>query len=503
MKKVININLGGMPYIIDEDAYEYLNHYFDSLRRHFSASEGCDEIIYDIELRMSELFQEQLKSKQIITINELTGVIEIMGKPEDFGAEAMDMDSEPAYGHSASSSDSKFHRTGKKLFRDSENKMLGGVCSGLSAYLGIDDPLWLRILFAISIFMFGVGFLPYLLLWIVVPEAKSSADKLAMKGEPINIDNIAKTIETEIHDLSDRISNYSTKYSGKKKAQGRSIANGINSAFGLASNIFLSIIGTLVRVAKPLISIIVGFVILMVTVGIIAFLVSSFVGHSFLQYFIPSGRFITSLAIVFLVLIPLVSIILNLAKWYYPHNSKTYGRYLGMGWGACFVLIVISGINTIKHYEASYKETSSYDLSAFDKSKKISLNFDGYYGEGLYSLGRNLRINGQELQMEIPGIELERSTDGKLRLEEEVSARGATQIEAKANATRVMHDFVYENGELHFPLFRSFDKSHGFRGETTMYKLYIPDDYKVVIPQNRKFKVWYDETMSSSVITQN
>ncbi len=501
MKKVININLGGLPYIIDEDAYEYLNQYFDSLRRHFSASEGCDEIIYDIELRMSELFQEQLKSKQIITMNELTGVIEIMGKPEDFGAEALDMDAEHV--HQQQYSESKFHRTGKKLYRDSENKMLGGVCSGLSAYLGIDDPLWLRILFAISFFVFGVGVLPYILLWIVVPEAKTSADKLAMKGEPINIDNIAKTIETEINDLSDRIHQYSSKYSGKKKMRGQGIATGINNAFGLASNIFLSIITTLVRVAKPLISIILGFVILMLTVGIIAFLVSSFVGHSFLQFFMPRGSFFAALAVVLIILIPVVSIILNLAKWYYPHSSKTYGKYMGMAWGASFVMIFLSAMTTIKHYEASYKETSSYDLTPFDKSKKISLNFDGYYGEGLYSLGNNVRINGEELQMETAGVNLKRSTDGKLRLEEEVSARGATQIEAKTNATRVMHDFIYENGELRFPLFRSYSKDRGFRGESTRYTLYVPDDYKVILPEKRKWKVGYDEEVSSSILTEN
>lgn len=498
MKKVININLGGMPYIIDEDAYEYLNNYFDSLRRHFSASDGCEEIIYDIELRMSELFQEQLKSKQIITMNELTGVIEIMGKPEDFGAEAVDMDSQATYQQHG---ETKFHRTGKKLFRDTENKMLGGVCSGLSAYLGIDDPLWLRILFAISICMFGVGLLPYVLLWLVVPEAKSSADKLSMKGEPINIDNIAKTIETEIHDLSDRLQKYSTQYSGKKKVRGASIANGINNGFGLVSNIFLSLFSTLIRIAKPLISVFIGFMILMMTVGIIAFLVSSFIGSSFLQFVVPSGSFLATIAIILIIIIPVVSIILYLTKWYYPHSAKSYGKYMGMTWGASWVILGVTAFTTIKHYEASYKETSSYDLSSLNRDKKILLNFDGYYGEGLYSLGNNVRINGQELQLETSGVRLKPSTDGKLRLEEVVSARGASQIEAKANATKVMHDFTFKDGELHFPLFRSFSKNSGFKGEYTRYTLYVPDDYKIVIPDNKSNKIWYDEDMSNSVLT--
>jgi len=90
MNKTFNINLGGYPFAIDEDAYEYIQNYLNTIRRHFSASDGCDEIIYDIEVRMAELFQEHLNGRSIISMKEIDEVIMIMGKPEDFGADPID-----------------------------------------------------------------------------------------------------------------------------------------------------------------------------------------------------------------------------------------------------------------------------------------------------------------------------------------------------------------------------------------------------------------------------
>jgi phage shock protein PspC (stress-responsive transcriptional regulator) len=211
MKKVININLGGLPYIIDEDAYVYLNDYLEAIRTHFSYSEGCDEIMFDIELRMSELFQEQMKARQIITMTELEAVIEVMGSPEEFGAESNNIFDETRRTQSDHhKSDYKYIKTGKRLFRNPDEKVIGGVCSGLAAYLGISDPLWVRIIFLIGIF-FGVSILGYFILMMIVPEAKTAADKLAMKGEPINIENIARTVENEINEISKTISSLGSK----------------------------------------------------------------------------------------------------------------------------------------------------------------------------------------------------------------------------------------------------------------------------------------------------
>ncbi len=217
MNKVLNINLGGIPFIIDEEAYEYLSNYLQSIKKHFSFSESKEEIMYDIEMRMAELFQERLKARQIITFNELEGVIKIMGKPEDFGGEPIeDIRSDFREKRQENNYNYKYVKPGKKLYRDEDNKIIGGVGSGLSIYFGIEDPIWIRGLFAILICL-GVGVLPYLFFWICVPKAVTSSDKLAMKGEPINIDNIAKKVEEEIDSLTRTINEFGEDISRRSK----------------------------------------------------------------------------------------------------------------------------------------------------------------------------------------------------------------------------------------------------------------------------------------------
>lgn len=215
MNKTVSINLGGYPFHINEDAFDYVHHYLESIRNHFSTSEGCDEILYDIEVRMAELFQEHLKGRPIVSMKEVDEVIQVMGKPEDFGAEPIE---QPAYqyGREKQSAGGSI-KTGKRLFRDPDDQKLAGVCSGISAYFGIDDPVWIRLAFVLFTIFGGFGAVTYIILWFIVPEAVTASDKLAMRGEPTTVENIAKKVEEEINELGDRISEWGKDFGGKKK----------------------------------------------------------------------------------------------------------------------------------------------------------------------------------------------------------------------------------------------------------------------------------------------
>jgi len=213
MKKVENINIGGTPFLIDEDAYVELFKYLTTIESHFSSSEGCEEIVEDIEFRLAELFNDQIKPRKIISQKDLDKIISIMGTPEDFGASAPIFD-EPETEARSERTGSKRHRP-RRLFRDGEDKVVAGVASGLTAYFGLDDPLFIRILFSVLIFT-GVGALPYILLWIIVPKAKTASDRLAMTGKPINIENIAKQVEDELVTLKDKVQDLGKNF-GKKK----------------------------------------------------------------------------------------------------------------------------------------------------------------------------------------------------------------------------------------------------------------------------------------------
>lgn len=214
MNKVININLGGYPFTIDDDAYEKLEHYLDTIHHHFRKSEGYEEITTDIETRMAELFQERLNGKSIVTKRDVETCISIMGTPEEFGAESYD--EETTNQRKSSSKDFKF-QPGKRLFRDPEDQAVGGVCSGIAAYFGIEDPLWIRLLFVLGTISGTIGLWVYIILWAIVPEANTAGDRLAMKGKPINVSNIGKIIEDEIENFSDAMTEFGSELGSKKK----------------------------------------------------------------------------------------------------------------------------------------------------------------------------------------------------------------------------------------------------------------------------------------------
>jgi hypothetical protein len=137
MNKTININLGGTFFHIDENAYNHLRSYLDAVRATLSPEDSIAEIMDDIEARIAELFNESISNKdQVITIGRVKEVIEIMGQPEAF-----DPDNEDPQ-HNTQSDQSQY-KAPRQLFRDEENKYLGGVASGLGHYLGV-DCLWIR-----------------------------------------------------------------------------------------------------------------------------------------------------------------------------------------------------------------------------------------------------------------------------------------------------------------------------------------------------------------------
>ena len=200
MKKTLTVNLGGTVFHIDEDAYRLLDNYLSNLKIHFRKEAGADEIIDDIERRISELFAEKLTAgSQVITITDVEEVIARMGKPEDMEAEN---DSEPSVGNATRTT---IHR---RLYRNPDDKLLGGVISGMAAYLGWDVTL-LRLLLLV-VLICGVGTLipVYIVCWLVIPEARTAAEKLSMRGEAVTVENIGKTVTDGFEKVANGVNDY-------------------------------------------------------------------------------------------------------------------------------------------------------------------------------------------------------------------------------------------------------------------------------------------------------
>ena len=229
MKRTVQVNLSGQVFTIDEDAYEVLSAYLKRIASLYDRSAGKDEILSDIESRIAELLIERKgESKEVVTIEDVAAVTAIMGNPEQFEDDSMD-DTEESHRTNYSSDGSK-----KRLYRDSDNGIIGGVCSGIAYYFGI-DPVWIRLFFGLSFIFFGSGVIFYILLWIIIPEARSTSEKLNMKGEHVNIGSIGKTIEKEIGSLGEKISNSGNNFS---RTSGRKIERGIDRLAHFLAEIF-------------------------------------------------------------------------------------------------------------------------------------------------------------------------------------------------------------------------------------------------------------------------
>lgn len=242
MKKTLTVNLGGTVFHIDEDAYQLLDKYLSNLRAHFRKEEGSEEIMDDFEMRISELLNERVRlGHEVITIEHVEEVIKRMGKPEElFEGESEEKQEEPK----AHRLQEKENREGKKrLMRDPDNRVLGGVASGIAAYMNWDITAIRLVMILLLIIPYAPIVWVYIVLWLVMPLARTAADRLIMRGENVTLENIGKTVTDGFEKVSSNVNDYIS--SGKPRTFLQQLAD-----------LFVSIIGFILKFCAILIGII-------------------------------------------------------------------------------------------------------------------------------------------------------------------------------------------------------------------------------------------------------
>lgn len=192
MKKVINVGIGGRSFVMDEDAYAKLKSYLEKFRTHAKMGIQTKEVMDDLEGRIAELFLESLNSFQdVVTIGMVNNVINQLGMPD--GEPFVDGADNSGFSSRQEHREDIFNGVMpvRRLYRDSLNKSIGGVCSGLAIYFGI-DTLLIRIIFVIAFFMGSAGFWVYLILWVAVPLVRTPAQKCEMYGLPVTAENLRR-----------------------------------------------------------------------------------------------------------------------------------------------------------------------------------------------------------------------------------------------------------------------------------------------------------------------
>lgn len=266
MKKTLTVNLGGTVFHIDEDAYELLDKYLSNLRIHFKKEEGSDEIMNDFEIRISELLNERIRmGYEVITLEQVEDVIKRMGKPEEiFGEETFTEEAKEEY-------KVKIETTAKRrLFRNPDDRILGGVSGGLAAYMGW-DPTAVRIAWILLTF-FQITIPIYIILWLIVPLANTAAEKLQMRGESVTIENIGKTVTDGFEKVSADVNDYIN--SGKPRTAMQKFGDGFVSVIGF----IIKVLGVLIAIALLPPVLLVLFILVVVLFAIIIGLIGGSIG---------------------------------------------------------------------------------------------------------------------------------------------------------------------------------------------------------------------------------
>ena len=266
MNKTININLAGIFFHVDEDAYKVLKNYLDTIKMSFKNTEGSLEIIADIEARIAELFSELLQSKaEVISLKEVEEVIGIMGQPEDYLDEEALNEEQPGFNTQTNSN------INKKLYRDVSDRYISGVCSGIGHYVGLDS-LWVRLIFILLLFVSAGTIVPiYIILWVLVPEALTTADKLRMTGQPVNVSNIEKKIKDGFSSVSDGVKQVDFKKHGNQiKSSSKTVVDSFIKVLSVGLSLFGKFIGLILIIVS--ISMFIGLISFVLSINIIDFI---------------------------------------------------------------------------------------------------------------------------------------------------------------------------------------------------------------------------------------
>lgn len=476
MNKTIIININGIVFHIEEDAYEILRTYMTEVKRHFAYTPDSDEIVTDIENRLAEMFNERLtqQNKQVIVLSDVQEITAQMGKASDF--EINEDGEDPG---------TEKLRASKTLYKDTEDRMVAGVCAGLGHYFDIEVK-WVRLITLLLTLFSGVAVIPYLVLWIVLPTARTRQEKMSMKGEPINLQSFKRNFDQEAE--SSRLYN-----TASYNAPYQSVNN---------NDPIREILVFVGKGLKVVLKLLVGLIIVMACValfGLVVFLLFGlgFINHAGFQEFPFNAISAESRSPIFfsaflILIIPLLALILFAIRVLI--NRKVVFRY-----GAFAMLILwITGIGMGIYYGAKTvaefsKEAKLEQVSSLEAFPILTLR-----------LNRNLFLNGEDsLKYNIgPGevsgriiygennlaeemqrfdLFIERSDDDKLSLVKELSGRGRTFERALEAAQRITYNVVQKDSVIHFDKFLSLSGNGLYRGQKLDMHLKVPVNTKLII----------------------
>ncbi|MBL7722946.1 MAG: PspC domain-containing protein [Chitinophagaceae bacterium] len=605
MKKIININLSGRVIPIEDAAYENLQAYIESLRRYFANEESRDEIINDIESRIAELMSEKVrKGDSCITDADVDEIATSMGRPEDFEAEAAEAGEIPLQGqqHHQQQQNSTYTEKEKKsrgrLYRDTSDKFIGGVCSGIAAYMNV-DPAIVRILFAIITFGgFGLGFLAYIImwivlppkdleeyggkrlfrnpedkviggvagglaayfgkssstiriifaaplilsiifnslngfrwhydfdlfwnigfssitgtfiliyiiLWIVLPEANTTYQKMEMRGEKVDVNTIRQNVKEGVDSMKDKVKgwseevketaqNFSTKAREFSSTRGKAFATEISETARRSGTGIGHAIGVLFKVFFLFIAGTIAFALFVTVIALIFggvqwWPVNNFLWTSKWQQIYAWGT------LIFFLVVPLVGFIVWVVRRII--RARSTSNYLGWTFGALWTIGWVSVILLATSISKDFREYEHRDESiAMDqpvKGKMIvavsqpALEYTGGFG-WMDDDAEGWDISSDTMKLSTVKFNIEASQDSLYHVTLKRYSYGRTEEEAKTRAASIQYSALSRDSVLDLASGYTIDKESKFRGQQVEIAIQVPVGKKIRFDESVREKL--------------
>lgn len=502
MKKTFSINLNGLLFNIDEDAFEKLNSYLKTLKKHFKNTDGGDDIVTDIEARIAEILKTRVKDlQQIVGISDVDYTIETLGQP-------FEMDEENEMG---STKKSKRSYSKKRIFRDPENQILGGVASGLAAYVNIDLVI-IRLIFVLSILIGGVGIIIYLTLWALTPYASTTAEKIEMEGETVDIKNIEKKVREELESLKDRFQEFSNEAGDviKKKRQ--------NSASGL--NHFSHFLISALRVIFRAFAILFGVVFLLVGIALSIVFAATYLGltpnihfeefsvealsfPAFLNNYIITTPYelILNIALFLVLCIPVVGLIFSGVRLIFNlGRQKVFGVSAVVLWVLATMVAFTLSVKTMEQFKTESKQIVAH---TFEDIQNDTLNLvvfnQKYYKElkqesssSIYFENEELMFSSEDIFYGNSGLTFGKADGDDFELIIRTSVRGKNIAAAKRRLKSTKYHFELEANNLEIDPYFTLRLNEKWRDQEVTFEIRVPEGKTIYIAKEvRNYFQWH------------
>lgn len=475
MDKTYNISLGGFAFMIDEVAYNSLKRYLSDIRVSLRNSPGVDEIIYDVEYRMAELLRQKMMGREVVNPSDVAYLVETMGQPEDFYNEEF-LDDEPTI----SSGTRSYSKSGigvKKLFRDPDDKMLGGVCSGIAHYIGV-DAVWVRLFLVLMPFLdfiflgisTGMLIFTYIILWLIIPLAKTTSDKLQMRGEPVNVDSIKDFFGNSPENIRENVKDFG------------------NDARRVAQNSG-SIIGDILKIIVKVMAAIFIFFLLMIALSLlIAFMVAIFgIGiagislNSYLPYLFEGSweQIVAYISLAMVMIIPAVILILIAVRLISSRYKvpKFISFTLPILWVLGVLGIMAVSVFTIRDFQRTSSITETVNIPT--NANTIIVQREDDYGD--FDFDDIFQIKDGEFAVPVDDdLTLKKSTTGHAYIELKITGKGRTEAKAANNLKGANYNYTVEDSLVRLDNFLFLKEGQRWRKQDVKTTLYLPEGKNII-----------------------